>query len=75
MDDEWKMLHSFEYIWLEINEKGQIRTGDDVVHDPVYDPELGEWRVIIPREDDDDLELSPVWFVKQQFNKEWKPNG
>ncbi|QED11711.1 hypothetical protein PP914_gp223 [Arthrobacter phage Qui] len=68
----WKKLHSFEYIWLEINELGQIRTGDDVIHDPVFDEGALCWMVAVKDEDQDLILLDINHFYKQCFDKDYK---
>lgn len=67
---EWKVLDSFEYILIEVNEKGQFRCNNQVFN-PVFEDAINEWVTTVVDGNGEIHVLSPRWFVKQQFNKDY----
>lgn len=70
---EWKVLNSFEYILIEVNEIGQFRCNDRIFS-PVWDEESDQWIATVVDENGEEHPLDPEWFVKQYFNKDWQRN-
>lgn len=70
-DDTWMHLSSFEPFYVEINEKGEVRTDwDGKIYKPEYDIDLNVWLTTFLDPDGEENPIDPFYFVRQQFNKD-----
>ena len=68
----WKHLNSFENLYMEINEKGQVRTDfNGQVYSPEFDDDVNQWLVTVKTEEGNEIILDARYFVKQQFDKDY----
>ena len=71
-DLKWRYMDSFENLYMEINEQGQIRTDfNGKIYSPHFDEDLNRWLTTVVDSNGEEINIDARYFVKRHWNKDF----